>query len=225
MGAADHLQVPRQHGLFFHHGIDLGDGYVAHYLEGKEILKSSIDDFCLGQNFSIVKHKNASSHPQTLMRAKSRIGEQKYNLLFNNCEHFACWCKTGKHRSKQLDDWLKTSIDKGKVLNQIMPTTLDTALKLIEKYGVTGKSALPTAKKAVIHLRNLRESLISKLDWTLEELETWFDGNSKTNQNEGKRQIKQSLVLKGQALADQLNSLESLEGEIIRLLNKTNSQN
>ena len=32
MSAADHLQVPRQHGLFLHHGIDLGDGSVAHYL-------------------------------------------------------------------------------------------------------------------------------------------------------------------------------------------------
>ena len=38
MAAADHLQVPRQHGLFLHHGIDLGDGTIAHYLEGKEIL-------------------------------------------------------------------------------------------------------------------------------------------------------------------------------------------
>ena len=36
MAAADHLQVPRQHGLFKHHGIDLGDGTVAHYLEGRE---------------------------------------------------------------------------------------------------------------------------------------------------------------------------------------------
>ena len=26
MAVADHLQVPRQHGLFNHHGIDLGDG-------------------------------------------------------------------------------------------------------------------------------------------------------------------------------------------------------
>ena len=26
MVAADHLQVPREHGLFLHHGIDLGDG-------------------------------------------------------------------------------------------------------------------------------------------------------------------------------------------------------
>jgi hypothetical protein len=45
MAAADHLQVPRQHGLFNHHGIDLGDGSVAHYLEGRAILRSPLEDF------------------------------------------------------------------------------------------------------------------------------------------------------------------------------------
>ena len=48
MAAADHLQVPRQHGLFNHHGIDLGDGTVAHYLEGREILRSPLADFSRG---------------------------------------------------------------------------------------------------------------------------------------------------------------------------------
>ena len=42
MAAADHLRVLRQHGLFLHHGIDLGDGSVAHYLEGREILRSRL---------------------------------------------------------------------------------------------------------------------------------------------------------------------------------------
>ena len=89
MGSADHLQVPRQHGLFNHHGIDLGDGTVAHYLEGREILRSSIKDFCHDQYYRVIVHKNASANHLTLERAISRIGEQKYNLLFNNCEHFA----------------------------------------------------------------------------------------------------------------------------------------
>jgi len=33
MPAAAHLQVPRQHGLFVHHGTALGAGSVAHYLK------------------------------------------------------------------------------------------------------------------------------------------------------------------------------------------------
>ena len=49
MAAADHLQAPRQHGLFNHHGIDLGDGTVAHYLEGREILRSPVEEFSRGR--------------------------------------------------------------------------------------------------------------------------------------------------------------------------------
>ena len=82
MAAADHLQVPRQHGLFNHHGIDLGDGTVAHYLEGREILRSSTDDFSQGQPLTVIAHADASPTRVTLQRAMSRIGEQNYNLLF-----------------------------------------------------------------------------------------------------------------------------------------------
>ena len=110
MAAADHLQVPRQHGLFHHHGIDLGDGTVAHYLEGREILRSSTDDFSQGQPLTVIAHADASPTRVTLQRAMSRIGEQNYNLLFNNCEHFATWCKTGRHRSGQIDSALELSL-------------------------------------------------------------------------------------------------------------------
>ena len=69
MSAADHLEVPRQHGLFHHHGIDLGDGSVAHYLEGREILRSPLDEFSRGQALSVVSHEQASPTSVTLRRA------------------------------------------------------------------------------------------------------------------------------------------------------------
>ena len=111
MGAADHVQVPRQHGLFLHHGIDLGDGTVAHYLEGREILRSSMKDFLCGQPLKVIEHNDASTQTTTLRRAISRIGEKRYNLLFNNCEHFANWCKTGKHRSSQMETFLHNELN------------------------------------------------------------------------------------------------------------------
>lgn len=40
---------------------------------------------------------------ETVRRAKSRMGEAKYNLLFRNCEHFALWCKTGISESHQAE--------------------------------------------------------------------------------------------------------------------------
>ena len=104
---ADPLEVPRQHGLFLHHGINLGDGTIVHYLEGKEILRSSYEDFRQGEEVSIVKHINECSSEKTIKRALSKIGEKKYNLLFNNCEHFATCCKTGHHHSNQVDNLFK----------------------------------------------------------------------------------------------------------------------
>lgn len=38
---------------------------------------------------------------ETIQRAKSRLGENEYNLALNNCEHFAIWCKTGESVSYQ----------------------------------------------------------------------------------------------------------------------------
>ena len=40
---------------------------------------------------------------ETVARARSKLGERGYNLLLNNCEHFALWCKTGIARSDQAD--------------------------------------------------------------------------------------------------------------------------
>lgn len=47
------------------------------------------------------------SGSETVKRAESRLGEDEYNLLFSNCEHFAIWCKTGLHESKQIDQILQ----------------------------------------------------------------------------------------------------------------------
>lgn len=42
------------------------------------------------------------SPKETVERARSRLGEENYSLLSNNCEHFAIWCKTGVSRSYQV---------------------------------------------------------------------------------------------------------------------------
>ena len=47
------------------------------------------------------------SPDETIRRAKSRLGETQYNLITNNCEHFAIWCKTGMHESHQVDAFLR----------------------------------------------------------------------------------------------------------------------
>jgi hypothetical protein len=44
---------------------------------------------------------------ETISRAYGELGKNDYNLVVNNCEHFAVWCKTGVHKSFQVDRVLK----------------------------------------------------------------------------------------------------------------------
>jgi hypothetical protein len=39
---------------------------------------------------------------QVVERARSRLGENRYRLLTNNCEHFCTWCLYGESRSEQV---------------------------------------------------------------------------------------------------------------------------
>ena len=43
------------------------------------------------------------SPEETIARAKQCLGIGGYNLLGNNCEHFALWCKTGISESHQVE--------------------------------------------------------------------------------------------------------------------------
>ena len=42
------------------------------------------------------------SEQEIVKRAKSKLGEQGYNILFQNCEHFVTWCRYGKESSQQV---------------------------------------------------------------------------------------------------------------------------
>ena len=199
LAAADHLEVPRQHGLFNHHGIDLGDGTVAHYLEGREILRSPLEEFSQGQPLQVISHVEASPVGVTLRRAMGRLGEQDYNLLFNNCEHFATWCKTGRHRSEQVDSFL----DRARNWSGLMPSALMKGLELLVQRGLLDDDARTMAKRGVEKLERLRLSLLHKLEGLLEQA---GDGTDR------------SLLLTGQSLADELAAVENLKQRIDALL-------
>ena len=201
MATADHLQVPRRHGLFNHHGIDLGDGTVAHYLEGREILRSPFADFSQEEVVSVTEHTDASPAGVTLRRAMSRLGEQNYNLLFNNCEHFATWCKTGRHRSVQVD----TAIDRARQWSRQMPSALLSGLDLLIRRGVLDDNSRQIASRGLAKLEQLRQVLLQKLEALLQQIG-----------NDGNKQ----LLLTGQSLADELAAVEDLQKKIDALLNQ-----
>ena len=201
MATADHLQVPRRHGLFNHHGIDLGDGTVAHYLEGREILRSPISEFSQGEVVSVMDHTDASPAGVTVRRAMSRLGEQNYNLLFNNCEHFATWCKTGHHRSVQVD----SVVERARTWSQKMPSALLSGLDLLVRRGVLDDNTRQIASQGLAKLEQLRQTLLQKLEALLQQV------GSDTNKQ---------LLLTGKSLADELAAVEDLQRKIDALLNQ-----
>jgi len=224
MAAADHLQVPRQHGLFNHHGIDLGDGTVAHYLEGRQILRSPVEEFSRGEPVSVVTYTEPCSPVGvTLRRAMGRLGEQNYNLLFNNCEHFAHWCKTGRHRSAQVEGWLHTGSLGALALGQFVPAALLTGVRVLLRQGLKLdgeqlEQGRALAARSLEQLDGLRLKLQQKLEEELARAEArWGEGSAGAGAGLGSDQFA-TLRLAAQKLADQLSEVEELEARLERLL-------
>ena len=63
------------------------------------------------------KDVNLNTPEQTLKNARSLLGENKYNMLFHNCEHFAIWAKTGIEKSEQAEQFAKFIITLGILVN------------------------------------------------------------------------------------------------------------
>lgn len=63
-----------------------------------------MEDFCDGQWSSLRtrQYQQCFDAEVVVQRALSRVGETGYHLLWNNCEHFATWCKTGHEHSTQV---------------------------------------------------------------------------------------------------------------------------
>jgi hypothetical protein len=109
MARGDQIYVMRplggMDGVYEHHGIDCGDGTVIHYYKGGNepvISRTTLETFARG-NPIYTKQSSIAYIPDVVVeRAESRVGERRYNLLTNNCEHFANWSKTGRKESQQL---------------------------------------------------------------------------------------------------------------------------
>lgn len=114
MQRGDHLVSQRT--LYSHHGIYLGDDQVIHYTgysNGQhhgEIAITSLAEFSQG-NPCIIKHHihPIYSKEEAIARAYRRLGEDWYDVLLNNCEHFVNWCIDGFHSSDQINNLIKTA--------------------------------------------------------------------------------------------------------------------
>jgi hypothetical protein len=103
-----HLMTPWLH--VTHHGIHAGDGRVVHYgalmydIIRKPVEEVSLEQFAEGRPVFVVEHGEACFHPEeAIRRARSRLGEKRYRLFSNNCEHFVEWCLHDVARSFQAE--------------------------------------------------------------------------------------------------------------------------
>lgn len=112
MAQGDHIYVNT--GIIDHHGIDCGDGTVIHFSKKKgRICQDTIHSFARGNSICVKQRKHCYSPKQIVQRAKSKLGESGYNLFGNNCEHFATWCHSGQHDSKQVGNVVESAAAAG----------------------------------------------------------------------------------------------------------------
>ena len=119
-----HLISPRRR--YVHHGIYVGDGKVVHYsglargqLRGR-IEEASLAEFAYGRSVWTRSSDLTEFPPQEVIaRARSRVGENRYRILRNNCEHFCEWCLHGESRSYQVERFLCSRPALGMILGVI----------------------------------------------------------------------------------------------------------
>ena len=103
-----HLVTPRLG--FTHHGIYVGNGRVvrrrsrAHRLPGGPVAETSLAHFAHGYRIWVRSDGTPRFRSdEVIRRARSRLGEECYRLLSNNCEHFCESCMHGQPRSHQVE--------------------------------------------------------------------------------------------------------------------------
>ena len=106
-----HVVTPRRG--YLHHGIYVGGGRVVHYAGlANGLRRGPVEETtlqCFTGSRPLWVQLDASSifdSREIVRRARSRIGEDSYKLLSNNCEHFCEWCLRGENRSYQVEAWV-----------------------------------------------------------------------------------------------------------------------
>lgn len=99
--AATVLQV-KVYGLIRHVGLATGYGTVIHASRRfGRVEETDFLAFSQGRSVKVLPYHSALDPQEIVVRARSKKG-RRYNVLFNNCEHFISWVLEGKSRSDQL---------------------------------------------------------------------------------------------------------------------------
>ena len=133
MQIGDHLVTPRTG--YTHHGLYLGNQQVIHY-SGKSahdqgsIQQVTLEEFCDGKACRVRDYPfRVYGRKESVERAKQRLGEAHYSILFNNCEQFVAWCIMGFGYSEQLLSNTAIAIKAAPIIKQ----TIDNLPELTAK--------------------------------------------------------------------------------------------
>jgi Lecithin retinol acyltransferase/PspA/IM30 family len=221
MAQGDQIYVYRElfnlQGIYEHHGIDCGDGSVIHYRKPSEIIeKTSLETFARGNPIYIRRYIDGFCFIADVVvsRAQSRLGERKYNLIFNNCEHFATWCKTGISDSKQIRDFIPIA------------TQLNT-FKLYEPLTEALQESDPNnaqqlLKEALAGVKVVWDDLQPQYKTTLKEVNSWDkvakEALKQNREDLAREAIKRKLNFKRRAdkLQEQLQQLATMTETLLR---------
>ena len=112
----DHIRVCR--GLYNHHGIYIADDEVIHFTgtdddsildwSNAAVIKTDLKGFLRGDTLETKEYtadelQDVYPVEQIVLYAQACLGDKNYNLVFNNCEHFANTCTLGRFRSRQVE--------------------------------------------------------------------------------------------------------------------------
>jgi hypothetical protein len=155
-----HLVTPRRG--YLHHGIYVGARKVVHYsglargLRGGPVEEVPFAHFACGHQVWLRSDALSDfDDREVICRARSRVGEDRYRLLTNNCEHFCEWCLRGTARSFQVEAWLARP-------RLMMLATLRLIIRVPEVIRLN--VAIAAFNETFNHLRDSIEVVAQRLD-------------------------------------------------------------
>jgi hypothetical protein len=111
---ADAIVVKKENfGILDHYVIYLGQDYygehlfIANYSKGIQFIKKVELASFLNTYVPIRLNRfvgNETQRNDAINRAMTRLNEKAYNLILNNCEHYANWVQSGLPKSVQVED-------------------------------------------------------------------------------------------------------------------------
>lgn len=154
-------------GVYEHHGIDCGDETVIHYRKGTETIeRTSKAYFTDGKKVYVKRYPLRYIADNVIQRAVSKLGERKYNIIFNNCEHFATWCITGVSYSQQVKNFIP-------LLNHINVEQISQQIKEAILGEKTQVNTHELVSQALAEIKVAWENIQPEYKQTLQEVNNW----------------------------------------------------